>query len=150
MIIAWPLHIVAVIVWLGGLFWLSVTARPSAQHVDAAGTPQFWQGFLSRFFVPATIAIVVVVASGIAMVKLKFGGFAHMPHIHRANMAIGLPAIGLYVFLVTVLWRRYRRAGAGNDRHATASTAKQMSTVIAIIMALGVVASVVSAVGRYL
>lgn len=145
MIIAWPIHIVAVVVWLGGLFWLCV-ARPS---LDNDAQP-LWQAYLARFFTAATVAIIAIIASGVALVQLKFGGFAHMPPVHRANMAFGLPAIGLYGFVVAVLWRRYRGAKSRDDRESAAKTMARIEGAIAVVTFLGLAAAILSAVGRYL
>jgi uncharacterized membrane protein len=146
--IFWPLHIVGVVVWLGGLFWLCV-ARPKLEPDASAEMRSFWHGYLSRFFATASAAMVAIIASGVALVRLKFGGLAHMPPIHRANMAIGLPAIGLYAFVVAVLWRRFRAQVAQEDSARVAKTATQIKWVLTLVTVLGVAAAVLSAIGRY-
>jgi uncharacterized membrane protein len=82
--IALPIHLVTVIVWLGGLFGLSVAFRPSTRDPQS----------VSRLFRWASISLALIVASGVALVQLRFGGYSGTPLVHRLNMAIGLPAIG--------------------------------------------------------
>jgi uncharacterized membrane protein len=88
--IAAPVHIVATIVLLGGLFLLYAVVRPSIGTVDSRTALSLWHTMLSRFFVWAWISMALMLASGIAMVNLKFGGFSGMPTLHRWNMVIGL------------------------------------------------------------
>ena len=114
MIVALPLHIVAFIVWLGGIF-VMVTTVPSER----------WP---RSFFVTGSVALGVVVATGIALVQLEFGGFSRMPFLHRVNMLIGLPAIVLYVY-ATIRRERAR-------------------IILPIVLTLGVVASIISGVSR--
>ncbi len=42
-------------------------------------------------------------------------GFSGVPTIHRANMAIGIPAIVLFGYLFFGPWREYRRTMARGD-----------------------------------
>jgi uncharacterized membrane protein len=143
------LHILAPIVWLGGLFVLCVVFPPSARNLDSKTALSLWHKILSRFFVWAWISMALILASGISIVFLRFGGFLAIPRIHRWNMAIGIPAIVLYCYLYFVPWQRSRRAMSRQDGRAAERGVTQARIIMAIILILGLVASAVSAVGRY-
>ncbi|SDJ37772.1 hypothetical protein SAMN05216338_104777 [Bradyrhizobium sp. Rc2d] len=91
----------------------------------------------------------MILITGITMVFLEFGGFANIPNIHRANMVIGIPAIALYGYLHFAPWQRFRRALSSNDAMTPEGSIRQIRTLMAVILALGLVASVVSAGARY-
>jgi uncharacterized membrane protein len=146
---ALALHILAAIIWLGGLFLLCVVLQPSARPLVSVIALSLWHRVLSRFFVWAWVGLALILISGIAMVFLEFGGFAKIPSIHRANMLIGIPAIALYGYLYFAPWQRFRRAVSSNDAMAAKRSIRQVRMLMATILALGLVASVVSAGARY-
>jgi len=150
MTIVFPVHIVATIVLLGGLFFASVVFRPIASGLDIQTASALWHQTLSRFFAWGWASLLLILASGIAMVFLKFGGFSGVPIIHRANMAIGIPAIALFGYVFFGPWRAYRRTIARRDWTAAQTEIRRVRVLIGIILGLGFVASVVSAVGRYI
>jgi uncharacterized membrane protein len=148
MIVALPLHILAIVVWLGGLFCMSVMVSPAGRDLDATAIAFHWQRVLARFFTWAWIALLLIVATGIALVQVRFGGFSNMPALHRANTAIGVPAIALFAYVFLVPWRRYCRSIAKSEWSAAERLLGHVRIVLAIILVLGVVASVISIVDR--
>lgn len=149
MTVALSLHTLATIIWLGGLFFLCVVFQLAAQHYETAMALTLWHRVVSRFFVWAWISLVVILVSGVAMVFLKFGGFSGVPSIHRVNMAIGIPAILLYVYLYFIPWRRFRRAMLSGQWRVAKDNNRQARIIMTLILALGIIASVVSLGGRY-
>jgi uncharacterized membrane protein len=150
MTIVFPLHILATIVFLGGLFFATFVVRPIARGLDIETASLLWQRMLSRVFAPAWVSLLLILGTGIGMVFLKFGGFSGVPMIHRANMLIGIPAIALFAYVFFGPWRLYRRTISRRDWTAARSAITRVRVVIAIVLVLGVIASVVSAVGRYI
>ena len=143
------IHILAVIIWLGGLFFLAVVLGPSAKFLDAAAAPSFWRRTLSRSLAWGWLSLVVIVGTGVAMVFLVFGGYGYLPNIHRVNMAIGIPAIALYGYTSLVPWRQFGRAARSNDRVVAAKKLHQVRTLLATILVLALSAAFMSALGRY-
>jgi uncharacterized membrane protein len=150
MTIVFPLHVLAAIVLLGGLFFASVVFRPIVSGLDVEIASSLWQRMLSRFFSWGWASLVIILATGIGMVFLKFGGFSGVPMIHRANMAIGIPAIALFGYIYFGPWRRYRRTMSRDEWTAAQKEFTRVRVGMAIVLVLGLVASVVSAVGRYI
>jgi uncharacterized membrane protein len=149
MTVVFPLHIVATIVLLGGLFFASVVFRPIARDMDIETASSLWQQMLSRFFAWGWVSLLLILATGIGMVFLKFGG-SGVPMIHRGNMVIGIPAIVLFGYLFFGPWQRYRRTMLRRDWNAAEKEIRRVRVVMGIILVLSLVASVVSAVGRYI
>ena len=150
MTIVFPLHILATIVFLGGLFFALVVFQPIARGLDLETASSLWHRMLSRFFAWAWISLLLILATGIGMVFLTFGGFSNVPMLHQVNRAIGIPAIALYGYLYFGPWRQYRRAMSRHDLIAAQKGITRIRVVMAIILTLGLVASVVSAAGRYI
>jgi uncharacterized membrane protein len=144
-----PLHTLAVIVWLGGLFLLCVSFYPSVRQLESATALSLWHRILSLFFIWAWISMLLILVSGIAMIFLAFGGFSGIPSIHRWNMLLGIPAMVLFGYLYFVPWRHFRHAMSTDDRLTAERSIRRTRTILVIILVLGVVASVVSVAGRY-
>jgi uncharacterized membrane protein len=143
------IHILAVIIWLGGLFFLVVVLGPSAESLDAAGASSVWYRTLSRSLAWGWLSLVLIVVTGVAMVFLVFGGYGHLPNIHRVNMAIGIPAIALYSYVYLMPWRQLGRAVRSSDRVVAAKKRHQVRTLLATILVLALSAAFMSALGRY-
>jgi uncharacterized membrane protein len=144
-----PIHTLAVIMWLGGLFLLCVSVYPTVRQLDSATALSLWHRVLSRFFIWAWISMLLILVSGIAMIFLTFGGFSGVPSIHRWNMLLGIPAIVLFGYLYFVPWRHFRDAMSNHDRLTAEKNIRRTRTILVIILVLGVAASVVSVAGRY-
>ena len=149
MTIVVPLHTLATIIWLGGLFFLCFMFQPGTHQPDATMALSSWQRVLSRFFGWAWVSLALILISGISIVFLEFGGFSGIPSIHRGNMLIGIPAIILFGYLYFRPWQRFRRAMSCKDWSAAENSLRQARIIMAIILALGLIASVVSIAGRY-
>jgi hypothetical protein len=65
-------------------------------------------------------------------------------------MVIGIPAIVLFGYLFFGPWQRYRRTIPRRDWNGAEKEIRRVRVVMGIILVLGLVASVVSAVGRYI
>jgi uncharacterized membrane protein len=139
-------HILAVIVWLGGMFFLTVVLGSGTNLPDRSAS---WERALSRFLPWGLLSLAIILATGVTLVFSVFGGYAHIPTIHRVNMVIGIPAIALFVYLCVVPWRRLRRATVAHDTGTTEKTIGQAKMLLATILALGLLAAFTSAVGRY-
>ena len=70
------LHTLAVVIWVGGMFFAHMVLRPSAGPLDAAIRLPLWHRVFQRFFPWVWACVVAILASGYAMVILGFGGFA--------------------------------------------------------------------------
>jgi uncharacterized membrane protein len=144
------IHTLATIVWLGALFFICVVFRPGARGLDRAIALPLWDRVLARFFVWASIGMTGILVSGIVMVFLKFGGFSGVPILHRANTALGIPAVVLYGYLCFGPWRRFRSAMSAADSIGAEKSLGQFWILTALILSLGFLASIVSVAGRYM
>jgi len=150
MTIAFPLHVLAVLVFVGGLFSAVIVSHPLARGLNTDAASVAWRQALSRVFTWAWVSLLLIVATGVVMVSLKFGGFSGVPPIHRANMAIGIPAMVLFGYTFFGPWQRYRRTIARGDLPAARWALSRVRVLMSVILGLGLLASVVSAVGRYI
>jgi uncharacterized membrane protein len=149
LIVAFPIHIVAIIVWLGSLFMLVSVVGPTTRALDAAASASLWHRLLSRFFLWGSTSLAIIVATGIVIGPVRFGGFSNVPELHRWNMIIGLPAIALFAYAHLGPYRAFGRAIADRDWNAAGQRVARIRALLGTVLILGLVASVVSAVARF-
>jgi len=143
------LHVAGVAVWVGGMFFAYVCLRPVA--VDVLEPPprlRLWRGVLACFFAWVWGAVVVIPASGLAM--LLPVGFAAAPRHWLLMLAAGLAMIA--IFLVAAL-RAFPRLRAAVDREDWPAAGAALGTIrrlVGINLALGALTIADATLGRWL
>lgn len=149
MIILLPLHVLAVIVWVGGMFFAHQILRPTAGALDAPVRLAQWRRVFARFFPWVGIAVVVLLATGFAMMAMAFGGMGHAPVYVHVMMGLGIIMMLAFGHLVSAPWKRFRRAVDGADWTAAAAQLNQIRGIVTFNLALGIVVVVIAASGPY-
>jgi uncharacterized membrane protein len=144
------IHLLGVVVWVGGMFVLHFAVRPTA--VAQLPPPQrlpLLAATLGRFFFWVTIAIVVILVSGIGQI-LGAGGFANAhPSVH-AMFALGLLMMAIFAFIRFMPFPRLQRAVAGSDWPAAAAHLDAIRKLVETNLVLGIVTIAVATIGRAL
>ena len=108
--VANAVHVLAAVVWVGGMFFAHLVLRPSAGAFEPPERLLLWGRVFSRFFPWVWVAVVALPATGYWQVIAVFGGFANAGlHVHLMHF-IGLVMIALYVYLYGVPYGRFRKA----------------------------------------
>lgn len=144
------LHLLAATAWVGGMAAMHFAVRPAAQQLLDAPAQRlaFMAGALRRFFVLVTVAIVVLLASGLALIALQGSR-----HLHWSVTA--MTAVGTVMILVFAHIRRvpFVRLAAAVERAQWPAAAAALSTVrrlVAFNLTLGVIVYGIALIGRVL
>jgi len=147
--IALILHIVSAVVWVGGMFFALLVLRPATAALEPGPRLELWLRVFERFFVWVFAAIVLLLASGYAMIFGVYAGFRGIGlHVHIMQ-ALGIVMMLLFFHLYFAPWRRFRVALARRDQAAAASQLGQIRTIVTINLLLGLVTLAVGSSGRY-
>ena len=142
------LHVLAAVVWVGGMFFAYMVLRPSAGPLEPAARFALWHRVFSRFFPWVWVCIALLLASGYLMLFLYLGGFAGANwHIH-VMQTTGILMMLLFLHLFFAPWRRF---GEAVKTDATAEAGKQLGQIrriVAINLALGILTVIVGASAR--
>jgi uncharacterized membrane protein len=143
------LHVLAAVVWVGGMFFAYLVLRPAAGPLDPPVRLALWQRVFRGFFPWVWASIAVLLASGYAMLFMYFGGFAHAGlHIHLMQ-ATGTVMMLLFLHLYFAPWRRFSRAVESGAFPEAAVALSQIRLIIAINLVLGLITVAVAASGRF-
>jgi uncharacterized membrane protein len=117
------LHVMGVVVWVGGMFFAHVALRPSVQSLAPPERLPLLAATLSRFIAWVAVSIVAILASGVAMMTMIPAGG---PYVH-AMVAGGLAMTAVYLYIVAVpAWPR--RTGRARARRCSGSGSSSQST----------------------
>jgi uncharacterized membrane protein len=143
------LHVLAAVVWVGGMFFAYMVLRQAAGPLEPAVRIALWYRIFRRFFPWVWASITVLLLSGYAMLFQYFGGFAGAGlHIYIMQ-GTGVVMILLFLHLFFAPWRRF---GHAVERKAFSEAAKeldQIRRVVAINLVLGLLTVIVGASGRF-
>jgi uncharacterized membrane protein len=143
------LHILAAVVWVGGMFFAYVMLRPAAGPLEPAERLPLWQRVFRRFFTWVWASIILLLISGYSMLFHAFGGFSGAPLHVNLMQGIGIVMMLLFLHLFFAPWRRFGRAV---DKKAFPEAAKELGQIrrnVAINLALGLLTVVIGASGRF-
>ena len=151
MAIAIPLHLLAAVIWVGGMFFAYMALRPvAASLLEPPLRLPLWSQTFSKFFPWVWAAIITLLATGLWMVVSVFGGFGSVGvHIHLMT-AIGAVMILLFAHVFFVPYRRMKQALSANDVPEAGRRLAQIRIIIAINLSLGLIVTVVGGAGRYM
>ena len=144
------LHVLAAILWVGGMFFAHMILRPSAvQVLEPPLRLNLWIQVFKRFFLWVWISIFVILATGYWMVFGFYGGFSGLPiHIHIMH-GLGILMVLIYLHVFFSPYRKLRHAVIIKDYPEGAKRLGQIRTLVGINILLGLATAAVGASGRY-
>ncbi len=143
------LHALAAVVWVGGMFFAHQVLRPAAAALDPRPRLLLWSRVLGRFFAWVIAAILLLLASGYAMVFAVFGGFARIGLHVNLMQGGGILMMLLFFHLYFAPWRRFRLAVGREDWAEGGRQLGQIRTIVTINLVLGLIVVAIGSSGRY-
>ena len=93
------IHLLAVLIWVGGMFFAYVVLRPAA--VDTLQPPErlrLWDTVFRRFFNWVWGALGAILATGFYIIY-QYGGIAHVPQYVHLMLLLGLVMACIYGYV---------------------------------------------------
>jgi uncharacterized membrane protein len=145
------LHLLAAVIWVGGMFFAYMALRPvAASQLEPPVRLALWAGVFSRFFPWVFAAIATLLATGYWMVLSYYQGFDHVGlHVH-VMLWCGYTMILIFLHVYFAPFGRLKRAVANADWPAGGKSLAQIRVLIGINLLLGLLVVAVASGGRYL
>ena len=147
--VALILHSLSAVLWVGGMFFAHQVLRPAAVALEAGPRLVLWLRVLGRFFTWVFAAIILLLASGYAMVFAVFGGFSKIGLHVQLMQGIGILMMLLFFHLYFAPWRRFRAATARQDWAEGGRQLGQIRMIVTINLVLGIIVIAIGSSGRY-
>lgn len=143
------LHMLAVVVWVGGMFFAYVVLRPAAVHVlEPPHRLRLWTETLGRFFRWVWGAVAVILATGFHMI-IALGGVGAPLHA-RTMLILGVMMTMIFAHVAFAPYAQLRRAVAASDWPAGGAALGRVRRLVGVNLVLGGVTVSVAILGRLL
>ena len=145
------LHILAAVIWVGGMLFAHSALRPAAvQVLEPPLRLELWVQVFRRFFVLVWLSILILLITGYWMLFSYFGGFANAGmHIHIMQGG-GIMMIMIYLHVFFSPYRRLKQAVIVQDYPLAGAQLNQIRQLIGLNIILGLLVITVASAGRYM
>jgi len=151
MSVAIGLHILAAIIWVGGMFFAYMVLRPvAANQLEPPARLTLWSSCFDRFFVWVWLAVVLLPLSGYWMLFEVLGGMANVGIYVHLMQGIAWIMIALFVYLYFVPYPRLKDAVAAGNWPSGGQALVAIRRIVGTNLLLGLLTAVIATTGRYL
>ena len=145
------LHVIAVVIWVGGMFFAYMFLRPvAAAQLEPPARLKLWAGVFSHFFPWVWFCVVVVLATGFWLIFNRFGAMGASPLYVHAMLGLGIVMMLIFFHVYFAPFARLKRAVAAADWPAGGKSLAQIRVMVGINTTIGMITIAVGAGGRYM
>jgi uncharacterized membrane protein len=149
MAIAAALHIIAAVVWVGGMFFAVLVLRPSVSAFEPGERLTLWGRVFGRFFLWVWMSIVLLLVSGYWMILVGRGGFTDLPVYLHVMQGIGWLMVLVFLHLWFAPYARFKAAIATSEWPLAAANLNKIRFAVTTNIVLGLINAIIGASGRY-
>jgi uncharacterized membrane protein len=138
-------HVLAVILWVGGMAFAHFFLRPSVQALEPPVRLRLLQAVMKRFFSVVLWASLVVLATGLWMIgrtakeTVQAGLAFNMPLDWTIMATLGIVMILIFGHIRFALFKRLTRAVAASDWPAAGAAMASIRSWVFVNLCIGVV-----------
>lgn len=130
-------HVLATVLWVGGMFFAHQCLRPVAvTELDGPQRLRLWNGVFGRFFPWVWVSVLTLLATGHGLIAWM-GGFAAVPLHAHVMTTVGYVMTGVFLYLFFVPYRRLRAAVLAEDWPAGALALTRIRQLVGLNLLLG-------------
>ncbi len=144
-------HLIAAVIWVGGMFFAYTALRPAAAKIlEAPQRLKLWRKSLVSFFFWVWIYIIALPATGYWIIFAHYGGMARVGwHVHIMQV-LGIIMILLFLHVFFSPFKRLRKAVKEENYQVAGENLAQIRKFVGINLFLGIIALIVAGGLRYL
>jgi uncharacterized membrane protein len=141
------LHVLSVVVWVGGMFFAYMALRPVAASVlEPPQRLTLWAGVFGKFFPWVWASVALILLSGLHMLTVIGGMVA--PHYAMTMLVLGVVMMAIFAHVFFAPYGRLKRAVGAQDWKAGGAALGQIRRLIGINLSLGLLTIAVVFLGR--
>ena len=131
------LHILATVVWVGGMFFAHQCLRPVVlAQLEPPQRLRLWNGVFGRFFPWVWLSVVLLIGTGQALISIM-GGMAAVAYPIHLMVAIGYLMTVIFAFIYFVPYARLRKAVEAQDWPAGGQALNRIRQLVVTNLILG-------------
>jgi len=145
--IAVMLHVLGVVVWVGGMFFAYLALRPAAAKLlEPRQRLPLWSETLTRFFTWVWVSVALVLGSGFYMISV-IAEEGRLPAYVHGMLYIGITMTLIFGYVFSAPFTALKRAVAGENWPAGGAALNQIRIAVAVNLTLGLVNIVLATLG---
>lgn len=150
--IALTIHLLAAVIWVGGMFFAYMAMRPAAaSKLEPPQRLPLWVATFQRFFPWVWASIILIPATGYWMIlsPSAFDGFDNVRAYVHIMQGIGIAMFAIFLHVFFAPYQRLMRAVSANDWPAAGKQLNQIRQMIMINLILGLITIIIATGGAY-
>lgn len=142
------LHVLSVVVWVGGMFFAYVALRPAAvQTLEPPQRLPLWLATFERFFPWVWLSVIALLVSGLYLVA-AYGGFGVVGLYVHAMLALGVVMMLIFAHVYFALFKRLRKGVAAQEWKSAGAALAQIRIFIGINLSIGITIIFIAILGK--
>ncbi len=142
----YALHLLAALIWVGGMFFAWMILRPAAVSVlEAPARLTLWAEVFRRFFQWVWLAVLVLPVSGMGMLHLRFAGFETAPRYVHIMIGMYIAMLALFLRIQLLQLPELRKAISAQNWPAGGEALGRMRKLVGINLLIGMALMAIAA-----
>ncbi|OPG70339.1 hypothetical protein B1219_21210 [Pseudomonas ogarae] len=144
--LVYTLHLLAALVWVGGMFFAWMILRPAAMTaLEGPARLKLWVEVFQRFFVWVWVAVVLLPISGVGLIHMRFAGFETAPRYVQVMMGLYVVMTALFIRIHALQLPTLRNAVTAQDWPAGAAVLGKIRRLVGINLLIGLLVVAIGA-----
>lgn len=149
--IAITLHVLAAVVWVGGMFFAYMALRPvAARLLEPPQRLALWSKTLMRFFIWVWLAVIIIPVTGYWMIFSAFNGFAGVAWYVHIMQALGIIMILIFLHVFFAPFMRLRKALKEENFQVAGENLNQIRRYVGLNLLIGILTIITAAGFEYI
>ena len=120
--VTYSLHLLAALIWVGGMFFAWMILRPAAMTaLEGPVRLKLWVEVFQRFFGWVWVAVVILPISGVGLLHMRFSGFETAPRYVQIMMGVYIVMVALFIRIQSLQLPELRKAVEAQEWSAGAA-----------------------------
>ena len=142
------LHLLAAMVWVGGMFFAYMILRTSiGQSLKLPDRLRLWDRVFTRFFKWVWLAIFLLLATGFHLIYL-YGGMMVMPPFIHIMLLLGVLMMAIFVYLFFGCYVHFSQLVLEKEWHPAEEKLLTMRKLVLANLILGLATIAIAIIGR--
>jgi uncharacterized membrane protein len=142
------LHILSVVIWVGGMFFAYMILRPGiGQLLKLPERMRLWDRVFNRFFKWVWLAVFLLLSTGFYLIYL-YGGMSVMPRFIHLMLLSGIVMMLIFVYLFFGCYVHFNQMVEEKEWHQAEERLVAIRKLVAVNLVIGLLTIAVAIIGR--
>ena len=143
------LHVLSVVIWVGGMFFAYMALRPAAvQTLEPPLRLPLWAATFDRFFPWVWVSVLTLLGSGLYLIA-QMGGFGAVGLYVHAMFALGIVMMLIFGHVFFAPFKKLKMGVAAQEWKAAGAALSQIRILVGINLSIGLVNISVVLIGKF-